>query len=123
MGGRALARGSPGELKMSRAMNASRIGRVTAASCRNGAEQLQQARFSGGMQALKIRMKSISNVGKITKAQKMVASSKLKGAELRMMNARPMVDSMADLFSKLEKSEENPDGAELSPSSVTVVPV
>lgn len=104
-------------------MNSARIGRVTAASCRNGAEQLQQVRFSGGMQALKIRMKSISNVGKITKAQKMVASSKLKGAEQRMLNARPMVDAMGDLFGKLAKSEENPDGAELNPSSVTVVSV
>jgi len=104
-------------------MNSARIGRVTAASCRNGAEQLQQVRFSGGMQALKIRMKSIANVGKITKAQKMVASSKLKGAELRMLQARPMVNAMSDLFGKLAKSEENPDGAELNPKSVTVVPV
>lgn len=104
-------------------MSSARIARVTAASCRNGAEQLQQVRFSGGMQALKIRMKSIGNVGKITKAQKMVASSKLKGAEARMLAARPMVNAMSDLFGKLAKSEENPDGAEFQPKSVTVVPV
>lgn len=108
---------------MSRVMNAARIGRVQAASARSGAEQLQQVRFSGGMQALKIRMKSIANVGKITKAQQMVASSKLRGAEKRMLDARPMVSAMEDLFSKLAKSEENPDGAELNPKSVCVVPV
>lgn len=104
-------------------MNAARIGRVQAASARSGAEQLQQVRFSGGMQALKIRMKSIGNVGKITKAQQMVASSKLRGAEKRMLDARPMVSALDDLFSKLAKSEENPDGAELTPKSTTVVPV
>merc|ERR1711934_503959 len=106
-------RRSPGELRMSRVMNAAR----------NGAEQLQQVRFSGGMQALKIRMKSIGNVAKITKAQQMVASSKLRGAEKAMLDARPMVSALEDLFSKLEKSEENPDGAELAPKSVCVVPV
>merc|ERR1711998_29672 len=115
--------GVTGELRMSRVMNAARIGRVQAAQARSGAEQLNQVRFSGGMQALKIRMKSIANVGKITKAQQMVASSKLRGAEKRMNDARPMVGAMEDLFSKLAKSEENPDGAELTPKSVCVVPV
>lgn len=35
--------------------------------------------FGASEKSLKIRMKSVSNIGKITKAMKMVAASKMKG--------------------------------------------
>jgi F-type H+-transporting ATPase subunit gamma len=82
-----------------------------------------QVRWSGSMQAVKLKMASIANIGKITKAMKMVAASKLKGAETRVAGSRPMSAAMKGLFESLEKSEENPDGVELSPSTVCLVPV
>jgi len=90
------------------------------AAKRNGQQQI---RWSGSMQAVKLKMTSIANIGKITKAMKMVAASKLKGAERRVVMSRPLTAAMKDLFGSLEKSEENPDGIELSPKTVTVLPV
>merc|ERR1711998_673222 len=70
----------------------------------------QQVRHSGGIQALAIRMKSVASIAKITKATQMVAASKLRGAEARMLAARPLTGALKDLFGGLEKSEENPEG-------------
>jgi ATP synthase F1 gamma subunit len=102
---------------------AARLGRVNAAKAINGGHQLQQVRFSGGMQALKIRMKSIQNVAKITKAQQMVASAKLRGAEAALNAGRPFAKSVDSLFGSLAKSEDNPEGVEFSPKKVAVVGV
>jgi len=94
-----------------------------AAVKRNGAHQAQQVRWSGAMQAVKIRMKSVSNIAKITKAMQMVAASKLRGADARLHAGRPFCNSLKDLFGTLAKSEENPDGAEFDAKSECVVPV
>merc|ERR1712159_384850 len=94
-----------------------------AAVKRNGAHQHQQVRWSGAMQAVKIRMKSVQNIAKITKAMQMVAASKLRGAESRVAAARPLTASIQDLFGKIEKSEENPDGVEFTPKTSCVVPI
>lgn len=83
----------------------------------------QQVRHSGGIQALALRMKSVANIAKITKATQMVAASKLRGAEARMRAARPLTGALKDLFGGLEKSEENPEGVEYAPESVCVVPI
>merc|ERR1711871_330349 len=88
---------------------------------RNGVQH-QQVRWSGAMQAVKIRMKSVQNIAKITKAMQMVAASKLRGAESRVAAARPLTASIQDLFGKIEKSEENPDGVEFTPKTSCVVP-
>lgn len=85
--------------------------------------QAQQVRWSGAMQAVKIRMKSVQNIAKITKAMQMVAASKLKGAEKRVKEARPMTGALNDLFGSLAKSEENPDGTEFASKSECVVPI
>merc|ERR1711934_153631 len=89
---------------------------------RNGVQH-QQVRWSGAMQAVKIRMKSVANIGKITKAMQMVAASKLKGAEARVKAARPLTAALQDLFGNIEKSEENPDGVEFAPKTTCVVPI
>jgi len=83
----------------------------------------QQVRHSGGIQALSIRMKSVANIKKITKATQMVAASKLRGAEVRLKSARPLTAALKDLFGSLEKSEENPDGVEFKAESAVVVPI
>jgi F-type H+-transporting ATPase subunit gamma len=92
------------------------------APLRNGTQH-QQVRWSGAMQQVKIRMKSVKNISKITKAMQMVAASKLKGAEKRMIAARPLTAALKDCFGSLEKSEENPEGVEFAPQSVCIVPI
>lgn len=94
-----------------------------AASRRTGAHQAQQVRWSGAMQAVKIRMKSVSNIAKITKAMQMVAASKLRGADARLMAGRPFTGAFKDLFGALEKSEENPEGVEFAPTTNCVMPI
>jgi len=83
----------------------------------------QQVRWSGSMQAVKLKMVSVKNISKITKAMQMVAASKLKGAERRVLAARPLTAAMQDLFGSLVKSEENPDGVELAPKSTCILPI
>lgn len=85
--------------------------------------QGQQVRWSGAMQAVKIRMKSVQNIAKITKAMQMVAASKLRGAEQRVKDARPFTGAMKDIFGSIAKSEENPDGVEFNSKSECVIPV
>merc|ERR1711907_661785 len=93
-----------------------------AASRRTGAG-FQQVRYSGSMQAVKLKMVSIKNIAKITKAMQMVAASKLRGAESRVLGSRPMASALKGLFGSLQKSEENPDGVEFKPSTETVIPI
>merc|ERR1712199_81115 len=103
------------------------MGRPTVASPFDGnARQLQrrrQAHRSGSMQAVKLRMKQVKNIAKITKAMQMVASSKLRGAQARVEASRPMTSALSGLFGSLEKSEENPDGVELNPKSDCLVTI
>jgi len=94
-----------------------------AAVKRTGAHQAQQVRWSGAMQAVKIRMKSVSNIAKITKAMQMVAASKLRGADARLHAGRPFTGSLKELFGSLAKSEENPDGVEFESKSECVMPI
>merc|ERR1711939_628900 len=85
--------------------------------------QVQQVRWSGSMQAVKLRMKQVKNIAKITKAMQMVASSKLRGAQTRAEAARPLTQALTDLFGSLEKTEENPEGTEFSPKSDCLIPI
>lgn len=98
------------------------VARVGFNAASKRASSQQQIRWSS-MQAVKLKMASVANIGKITKAMKMVAASKLKGAENRCKGARPMGNAVKGLFQSLEKSEENPDGVELSPKTELVMPV
>merc|ERR1711935_1237611 len=94
-----------------------------AAKRQTGAHQAQQVRWSGAMQAVKIRMKSVQNIAKITKAMQMVAASKLRGAEQRVKDARPFSAALKDVFGSIEQSEENPDGVVLNSKSECVLPI
>merc|ERR1711977_403035 len=63
---------------------------------------LRQVTMSGAIKIVKERMKSVSNIAKITKAMQMVAASKLRGAETRVIGGRPMADALSGLFGALE---------------------
>ena len=61
------------------------------------------------LKALSLRLKAVTSTAKITKAMKMVAASKLRGAETKMRAARPFASSINDLMSSyLEPKEEDP---------------
>merc|ERR1711907_410199 len=96
--------------------------RVNNAASKRAGGQVLLVRCAS-MQAVKLRMKQVKNIAKITKAMQMVASSKLRGAQTRLEAARPMADAMADLFGSLEKSEENPDGVEFAPKTDCIIPM
>lgn len=60
------------------------------------------------IKAIGIRLKSVASTAKITKAMKMVAASKLKGAERRMLTARPFASAVSGLLDeKLTPTEED----------------
>ena len=50
------------------------------------------------LQAVKIRMRSVGNIQKITKAMKMVAASRLKGAQTKCEKSRAMVNPFVRLL-------------------------
>ncbi len=50
---------------------------------------------------IKSRIKSVKNIGQITKAMKMVASARLKKAQERILGARPYANRMADVMKNL----------------------
>eukprot|EP00320_Phaeocystis_rex_P003820 CAMPEP_0119056660 /NCGR_PEP_ID=MMETSP1178-20130426/1273_1 /TAXON_ID=33656 /ORGANISM="unid sp, Strain CCMP2000" /LENGTH=276 /DNA_ID=CAMNT_0007037409 /DNA_START=29 /DNA_END=859 /DNA_ORIENTATION=- len=61
------------------------------------------------IKAIGLRMKSVLSTAKITKAMKMVAASKLKGAEKMMLQARPFASSINGLMdAKLTPGEDDP---------------
>ncbi|GAX85440.1 hypothetical protein CEUSTIGMA_g13654.t1 [Chlamydomonas eustigma] len=49
-------------------------------------------------QAVKMRIRAIKNIGKITKAMKMVAASKMRAAQVAVDNSRGIVDPFYRLF-------------------------
>merc|ERR1712137_870418 len=74
------------------------------------------ARFAS-LKALKSRVTSVKSIQKITKAMKMVAASKLRGAQSRMEASRPFVDSSPAAM------KEVLDAAEEEASKVVFVPI
>jgi len=56
---------------------------------------------------IKQRIVGVKNTQKITKAMKMVAAARLRKAQERMMEARPYSRKIAELLSRLIKSEQN----------------
>lgn len=70
---------------------------VQASSQLLGGEALSGVRH-GSNQAVKQRIRAIKNIGKITKAMKMVAASKMRNAQLAVENSRGMVEPFVRLF-------------------------
>jgi F-type H+-transporting ATPase subunit gamma len=53
------------------------------------------------MKEIKTRIKSVKNIGQITKAMKMVATARLKRAQQRILSARPYAVRMAEVMKNL----------------------
>lgn len=61
-----------------------------------------QRSFGASEKILKVRMKAVSNIGKITKAMKMVAASKMKGDLTRLENGKNFGYGGVDLMFKAD---------------------
>jgi F-type H+-transporting ATPase subunit gamma len=60
----------------------------------------QQRSFAVSEKALKIRMKSVGSIGKITKAMKMVSASKMKGDLARLAAGKDFGHQAVDMIFK-----------------------
>jgi len=80
--------------------------RVLGITGTNGGVEVQ-TRQAASLKALKIRMRSIENMKKITKAMKMVAAAKMKHDERRMQVSLPFIKPVLDLFERLPHEEKS----------------
>jgi len=76
------------------------IGRFTLPPC-------GQVRHAATLKAIKIRMRSVTNIQKITKAMKMVSAAKLRHDMRRMENGLPFARPVTQLFNRLPRQENN----------------
>jgi len=74
-----------------------------------------QVRHAATLKAVKIRMRSVANIQKITKAMKMVAAAKMRQDERRMRNGLPFCQPVQELFERLPREDK--------PSPVTFLAV
>lgn len=80
----------------------------------NGLLKNSSRQFSGAEKLIKTRMKAVGNIGKITKAMKMVASSKMR-ADIQRLNSgkdfgvhlMPKVFDL-DAYSKSKTESQDP---------------
>jgi|ERR1711971_301083 len=70
-----------------------------------GAQDVQ-TRNAATLKSLSIRMRSIKNMQKITKAMKMVAAAKMKKDQKLMDNGLPFSAPIQDLFARLPREEK-----------------
>jgi len=66
------------------------------------------------LKLLQMRIKSTTSTAKITKAMKMVAAAKLKGAERMMLAARPFATGIGDVMSPVLTAKEDDEAPESS---------
>ena len=73
-----------------------------------------QARgFAASARTLRLRIRSVGNIRRITKTMKMVAASKLKGFETRMRASRPLSEAISKVQDVMPKSETVAEGPTL----------
>jgi len=65
-----------------------------------------QVRHAATLKAVKIRMRSVASIQKITKAMKMVAAAKMRQDERRMRNGLPFCQPVQDLFERLPREDK-----------------
>ena len=73
------------------------------------------------LKSLSQRLKSVTSTAKITKAMKMVAASKLRGAETKMKAARPFASSINGLMSEYLAPKE--DDEAYAPESAALMAI
>jgi F-type H+-transporting ATPase subunit gamma len=65
--------------------------------------QVQSRNFAVSEKTLKIRMKSVGSIGKITKAMKMVSASKMKGDLRRLAAGKEFGHQAIDMIFKSDQ--------------------
>lgn len=102
-----------------------RAGLTAAAAVRTGAAQsmvrvpmqaaaAQGDRHMANVKALRLRLASVKSIQRITKTMKMVAAAKLKGFQTRMMEARPLGDSMQRITEEIPAAEDEVAGTDMT---------
>ena len=82
---------------------------------------VQQRNFGANEKMLKQRMKSVNNIRKITKAMKMVATSKMKADLQRLLNGKHFgVSSVDMMFTSDKYMKERAPGTPSDPSELIV---
>ncbi|MFQ5873434.1 MAG: ATP synthase F1 subunit gamma [Dehalococcoidia bacterium] len=61
------------------------------------------------IRVIKRRIRSVQNTAKITKAMEMVAASKMRRAQERVLAARPYAEKMVEMLSHLASQTQDPD--------------
>ena len=69
--------------------------------------------FAASARTLRMRIRSVGNIRRITKTMKMVAASKLKGFEMRMRASRPLSAAIAKVQEVMPKSDVPVEGPTL----------
>jgi ATP synthase F1 gamma subunit len=71
--------------------------------------------MAASAKALKLRIKSVDSIKRITKTMKMIAATKLKGFQTRMESSRPIAAACQNIHNQVvaEKGDEAPTGTEL----------
>ena len=82
-----------------------------------------QRNFGVNEKALKIRMKSVGSIGKITKAMKMVSASKMKGDLKRLADGREFGCDAVDMIFKSDQHMQRKMPAEPNDPVVCLVPI
>lgn len=84
--------------------------------------KLQRKNFSGAEKIIKMRMKAVGSIGKITKAMKMVASSKRRADLARLTNGQNFgVNIMSNVFQNDTYSEKLSTDSE--PNKILIIPI
>ena len=63
-----------------------------------------------GTKEIRLKIKSVQNTRKITKAMEMVAASKMKKAQERMRRGRPYAQRLLDITMHAARANTDPDG-------------
>ncbi len=84
--------------------------------------KISRQNFSGAEKTIKLRMKAVTNIGKITKAMKMVASSKRRADLLRLENGKNFgVGVLPTVFENDNYSKRLSSKTE--PSKILIIPI
>ena len=82
-----------------------------------------QRNFAVSEKQLKIRMKSVNSIAKITKAMKMVAASKMKGDLARLNAGRNFGLNAVDMIFKSDQHMQRKMLGDVSDPAVVLVPI
>jgi len=84
---------------------------------------VQQRNFAVSEKALRIRMKSVNSIRKITKAMKMVSASKMKHDLARLAAGKDYGTNAVDMIFKSDQFMQRKMGVEPADPSQVIVPI